>query len=104
MPQSLTMLLTSIMRLIPSIIILMWCIVYIGKTRSGEGFLTLIGTLLAILVSLGWLAFQLLLSANQMPSDAIRVFSYVMQAVSLVGGLLFGVGFLIIAIRKQPTA
>jgi hypothetical protein len=92
--------------LIPMFLITSGCILYLNKSRNFVGVVLLAGNLLAITVNIVSTLFLIGTLNNSISSEVYRRYSMELQAGSILAGLIFGVGFLIMMIdmerKKKP--
>ena len=86
--------------LLPTLVILAGCIIYLGKRKSVEAVLMLAGQALLLVGGLISAFFLALITAGALPHTVTGVYLPVLSAFSLLGGLLFAAGFIMTALRQ----
>lgn len=89
--------LSGLLFLIPQGIIIITCILYLSKKTSIEGFLLLIGSMVALLVSIFYqFIYPFLLDESILSTGSTLIF-YVIGGISFFGALSFAIGFFMLA-------
>jgi hypothetical protein len=91
--------------LIPTFLVTIGCVLYLIKSRKLVGVVLLIGNLLTIIINITS-AVLIAIANGKMSSEIYSRYSMELQAGSILAGLIFGVGFLIMMIdmeRKKDT-
>jgi len=103
MSDMFAMILTSLMRLPPLLLVTAGCVLYLLKTRGFVGALLLAGNLL-IIVAMGISTFMTIaIASGTFDHGSISRYSAVTSSVSFLAGVVFGIGFLLMAINAKRT-
>jgi hypothetical protein len=85
---------SSLLHLIPALLLTGGCVVYLIRARNLAGVILLISNLLSIAISFAWTLFSVLLMSGRGHGQP---WVFPLQILSFLAGLGFGVGFLLMA-------
>jgi hypothetical protein len=86
---------TGILHLVPHIIVVIAVIIYVSKKSTPEGTLMLIGSIVSLLLSAIYtLAIPFLIRVNEY--ESMQSYIGLLSMVSMLGSLLFAIGFLLV--------
>ena len=91
----------TLIHLVPQIIILIACIIYMSKVKGSESVLLLIGEILIIVASLGGFVFQLIMYSGELGVQRMSQLMLISSGLSFIGALLFGIGFITLANKQE---
>ena len=91
--------LNTFTHLIPTCIITVGCVIYLMKKRNLPGVLLLAGNLLGIVLSVSSTLLVVAMRGGYPQAIPYELYSMVSTVGSLVAGLLFAIGFLLMALR-----
>jgi hypothetical protein len=102
--NAITAVLSQSLHIIPLLLVTVGCILLLGRTRSGVAITLLIGNLLTLAVSTAFAVFNFLMMNDAVTHEVFARFAIGLQVLSFIGGILFGAGFLMMALHAQrPT-
>lgn len=99
----LTVILTRMLYMVPTVVILVASVVYLVRVKGVEGVLCVIGQCLVMLGHFGWLLWQVVMMRGTATHETIARLSQLMQVPFLLGNIVFAVGFLMIALKQRPA-
>ena len=92
----------TLIHLVPQIILLIGCIIYISKVKAAESVLLIIGETLIIISVIGSFVMQFFMYKGNMSIQGMSQLMLIPSGLSFIGAVLFAVGFIMMA-NKQKT-
>lgn len=99
--NSLLAILTQSIGVIPLFLVTVGCVLLLTRAYRGAAIAMLIGNLIMIAVTLLHAVVTAMIMTNAVSNDVYRWLGPASQILSLSGGVLFGVGFLMMALKAQ---
>ncbi|MBN1184447.1 MAG: hypothetical protein JXB49_19300 [Bacteroidales bacterium] len=93
--------LPNLIHMLPQLAILIGCIIYVSRVGGTASILLLVGEIILILSSILNIAFQLVMINGNLPSATIGKIMMVPYGLGLIGGILFAIGFITMAIKQK---